>query len=80
MMDVLSRAGIKSGISNLNNIQAGVSVPHEKIAAEESAPNRIRTGVSAVRGHRPRPLDDGSVEKNIKPAPRTAAAVRWEQS
>ena len=32
---------------------------------EVGAPNRIRTGVLAVRGPRPRPLDDGGYEAHV---------------
>ena len=39
-----------------------------------SSPDRIRTGVTALRGRRPRPLDDGAVhvrrQDTLPPRPR----------
>ena len=47
--------------------------PHEQVRPGDCSPEQIRTAVTALRGRRPRPLDDGA--KLRRPAPEGQGAV-----
>lgn len=55
MAELLGRGQVLFGTLPSRRAQMTESQRSRKIGA----PNRTRTGVSAVRGQRPRPLDDG---------------------